>query len=44
VSEFEFRHDNRTASGADETARATRALKGAKDKRLTYETTRVAQA
>jgi hypothetical protein len=43
VSEFDFRHDNRIALALTK-PRATRALKGAKRKRLTYETTRVAEA
>jgi transposase-like protein len=44
LSEFDFRYNNRTALGVDDTARAARALKGAKGKRLTYETTNRPQA
>jgi hypothetical protein len=40
LSEFDFRYSNRVALGVDDAARADRALKGAKGKRLTYETTR----
>jgi transposase-like protein len=44
LSEFDFRYNTRIALGMDDTARAARALKGAKGKRLTYETTGRAQA
>jgi transposase-like protein len=44
LSEFDFRYNNRIALGIDDTARAERALKGAKGKRLTYETTNRPQA
>jgi transposase-like protein len=44
LSEFDFRYNNRIALGVDDTARAARALKGAKGKRLTYETTNRPQA
>jgi transposase-like protein len=40
LSEFDFRYSNRIALGIDDVARADRALKGAKGKRLTYQTTR----
>jgi len=40
LAEFDFRYNNRIALGVDDTRRAQRALKGAKGKRLTYETTR----
>jgi transposase-like protein len=41
LSEFDFRYNNRIRLGVDDTARATRALKG---KRLTYQTTSAARA
>ena len=44
LNEFDFRYNNRIARGVDDTARAHRALKGVKGKRLTYQTTRGAQA
>jgi transposase-like protein len=44
LSEFDFRYNTRIALGIDDTARAERALKGAKGKRLTYQTTNRAQA
>jgi transposase-like protein len=44
LSEFDFRYNNRIALGVDDVARAERALKGAKGKRLTYETTNRPQA
>jgi transposase-like protein len=44
LSEFDFRYNNRIALGVDDVARAARALKGAKGKRLTYETTNRPQA
>jgi transposase-like protein len=39
LSEFDFRYNNRIALGVDDNARADRALRGAKGKRLTYQTT-----
>lgn len=39
LAEFDFRYRNREKLGVDDTARASRALKGAKGRRLTYETT-----
>jgi|HubBroStandDraft_6_1064221.scaffolds.fasta_scaffold117064_4 transposase-like protein len=42
LSEFDFRYTNREARGVDDVARADRAIRGAKGKRLTYETTREA--
>jgi ISXO2-like transposase domain len=39
LTEFDFRYSNREKLGVDDTARASRALKGAKGRRLTYETT-----
>ncbi len=36
VAEFEFRYTHRVATGFDDTARATQALKGITGKRLTY--------
>jgi len=39
LAEFDFRYSNRIALGVDDVARADLALKGAKGKRLTYETT-----
>jgi transposase-like protein len=47
LSEFDFRYNTRTKLGVDDIQRASLALKGAKGKRLTYETTgrgRAAQA
>jgi transposase-like protein len=44
LSEFDFRYNNRIALGVDDTERAANAVKGAKGKRLTYETTNRAQA
>jgi transposase-like protein len=44
LSEFDFRYNNRVALGVNDTSRAERALKGAKGKRLTYQTTNRAQA
>ena len=38
LAEFDHRYSNRIALGIDDTERATRALKGAKGKRLTYRT------
>jgi transposase-like protein len=40
LSEFDFRYSHREKLGVDDEDRASRALKGAKGKRLTYETTR----
>jgi transposase-like protein len=40
LAEFDFRHNNRAALGVDDLDRATRALIGAKGKRLTYRTAR----
>jgi transposase-like protein len=42
LAEFDFRYSNREARGVDDVARADRAIRGAKGKRLTYETTREA--
>ncbi len=42
LTEFGHRYSNREALGIDDVARASVALKGAKGKRLTYETTRSA--
>lgn len=42
--EFDFRYNNRIALGCDDNTRADRALKGAKGKRLTYQTTNRPQA
>ena len=39
LSEFDFRYSNREKLGVNDKARASIALKGAKGKRLTYETT-----
>jgi transposase-like protein len=44
LCEFDFRYNYRIALGVDDSARAARALRGAKGKRLTYQTTRGAQA
>lgn len=38
LTEFDFRYSNRAKLGIDDVARAERALKGAKGKRLTYRT------
>lgn len=38
LSEFDFRYSNRIAVGVDDVARAERALKGVKGKRLMYRT------
>jgi hypothetical protein len=40
LHEFDFRYSNRELLGIDDAGRATIALKGAKGRRLTYETTR----
>jgi transposase-like protein len=39
LAEFDFRYSNRVALGIGDSARADRALRGVKGKRLTYETT-----
>lgn len=39
LAEFDFRYSNREKLGVNDLARADRALKGAKGRRLTYETT-----
>ena len=39
LSEFDFRYTNRIATGYDDIARAEKALKGVRGKRLTYRTT-----
>lgn len=39
LAEFDFRHNNRVALGVEDKARALKAIKGAKGKRLTYRTT-----
>ena len=39
AAEFDFRHNNREGLGVDDIERADRAIKGAKGKRLTYQTT-----
>jgi transposase-like protein len=44
LCEFDFRYNNRIALGCDDNTRADRALKGAKGKRLTYQTTNRPQA
>jgi transposase-like protein len=44
LSEFDFRYNNRIALGCDDNTRADRALKGAKGKHLTYQTTNRPQA
>lgn len=36
LAEFDFRYNNRVALGIGDNERATRALEGAKGKRLTY--------
>ncbi len=38
-AEFDFRYSNREKLGVNDVARASRALAGAKGRRLTYETT-----
>lgn len=37
LAEFDFRYNNRSARGVEDEARALRAIKGAKGKRLTYQ-------
>ncbi|MFZ2065268.1 MAG: IS1595 family transposase [Xanthobacteraceae bacterium] len=39
LTEFDFRYSNRERLGVNDTARADRALKGARGRRLTYQTT-----
>jgi transposase-like protein len=39
LDEFDFRYSNRSALGVDDSERATRAIKGAEGKRLTYRRT-----
>src|SRR5208283_1381794 len=39
LTEFDFRYSNREKLGVNDVARASRALAGAKGRRLTYETT-----
>jgi transposase-like protein len=41
LCEFDFRYSNRVKLGIDDVARTDLALKGAKGKRLTYQTTRI---
>jgi hypothetical protein len=36
LAEFDFRYNNRSALGVEDKARALKAIKGAKGKRLTY--------
>ena len=36
LAEFDFRHNNRSALGIEDTERAAKAVKGAEGKRLTY--------
>ena len=40
LTEFDFRYSNRERLGVNDVARASAAIKGAKGRRLTYETTR----
>ncbi|MBZ0148981.1 MAG: IS1595 family transposase [Pseudorhodoplanes sp.] len=44
LAEFDFRQNNRAKFGIDDTQRAALAVKGAKGKRLTYETTAEVEA
>ncbi|MGA2794845.1 MAG: IS1595 family transposase [Roseiarcus sp.] len=44
VAEFDFRHSNRVKLGVGDTERASRAIKGAVGKRLTYQGPRSAQS
>jgi hypothetical protein len=37
LEEFDFRYSNRMALGVDDTERATRAIRGAEGRRLTYQ-------
>ena len=39
LAEFDFRYNNRSALGVEDKERATKAVVGAKGKRLTYRTT-----
>ncbi len=39
LAEFDFRYSNRVRLGVDDVERTARAVKGAKGKRLTYQTT-----
>ncbi len=39
LAEFDFRYSNRVRLGVDDVERTVRAVKGAKGKRLTYQTT-----
>ena len=41
VAEFDFRYNNRTANGVNDSERAEKILRGVYGKRLTYETTTV---
>lgn len=41
VAEFDFRYNNRKALGVEDHERADKLLRGAKGKRLTYETTTI---
>ena len=40
LAEFDFRYSHRSAAGVEDAERSDRAIRGAKGKRLTYETTR----
>ena len=44
LAEFDFRYSHRSALGVEDAARTDRAIKGAKGKRLTYQTTRGGQS
>ena len=44
LNEFDFRYSNRKALGVSDEGRSVKALKGAAGKRLTYRTTRGAEA
>jgi hypothetical protein len=44
LAEFEFRYNNRVVLGVDDLVRTMRAIKGAKNKRLTYNQSRPANA
>lgn len=44
LNEFDFRYSNRIALGVDDTERASRAVTGARGKRLTYKQPRTARA
>jgi transposase-like protein len=44
LAEFDFRYSNRSAVGIEDGERTDRAIKGAKGKRLTYQTTRGGQS